>query len=328
MRTKRIRTTGRVGCFRFRQCPGLPEIALPLALLAISGLSGCSMRQVATNYVADSLAGDANVFASDEDPDLIREAIPFGLKTYESFLAATPTHKGLLLAAARGFTVYAYLIQDEADRLDTDDLIRARLLRARAKKLYLRGRDYALRGLDVDHPGFSVKFREDPVRTLASRNPEDVDFLYWAGLSWAGALSVGKDDLKLVSELPLCGALIGRVIELNDTYERGAAHEFFISYEGNRPGGSTDLARRHFRRAMELSSGRRASVYLALAEAVSIREQNLAEFSELLTAAVRVDPNAQSDLRLANVIAQRRAQWLQRQIPQLFLESGEPEVAK
>jgi hypothetical protein len=328
MRLESIRTMGWAGCFGLRQRLRLPEIALSLVLLTICGLSGCSLRQVAVDYLGDSLSDDASVFASEEDPDLIREAIPFGLKTYESLLAVSPTHRGLLLAATRGFTVYAYLLQDEADRVDAEDLTRARLLRARAKKLYLRGRDYALRGLDIDHPRFSVNFREDPARALASSKREVVDFLYWAGLSWAGALSVGKDDLNLVSELPLCGALVERVIELNDTYERGAAHEFFISYEGNRPGGSADLARRHFHRAVELSSGRRASVYLALAETVSVRDQNLGEFTALLAAALRVEPNEQPELRLANVIARRRAQWLQTQIPHLFLEAGEPEVAK
>ena len=132
----------------------------------------------------------------------------------------------------------------------------------------------------------------------------------------------------LVSELPLFGALVKRVLELNENYQQGVAHEFFISYEGKRPGGSSNRARQNFDRAVELSSGQRASVYLALAEAVSVPEQNLGEFKDLLVATLAVDPNDQPDLWLANVISRRRPQWLQTQIPHLFLEAGESEETK
>ncbi|MEE8533333.1 MAG: TRAP transporter TatT component family protein, partial [Alphaproteobacteria bacterium] len=103
--------------------------------------------------------------------------------------------------------------------------------------------------------------------------------------------------------------------------ELGAAHEFFIPYEGSRPGGSAEEARRHYRRALALSGGARASVYLALAEAVTVPEQNLAEFRDLVAAALTVDPDAVPALRLANTLARRRAQWLESRIPELFVDA-------
>ena len=66
---------------------------------------------------------------------------------------------------------------------------------------------------------------------------EDADFLYWAGAAWAGALATDKADADLIADLPLAGALVGRVLELDEPYGHGAAHEFLISYEGSRPGG-------------------------------------------------------------------------------------------
>ena len=131
-------------------------LAISLLVLALATflVSGCSVKRLTVNILGDSLAADSDVYASDEDPELIQEALPFGLKTYESLLAVSPEHQGLLLAAAKGFTVYAYLLQDDADRIDATDVTRTRELRARAKKLYLRGRRYALRGLEVSDPGF------------------------------------------------------------------------------------------------------------------------------------------------------------------------------
>jgi len=290
-----------------------------LTILSAVALTGCSIKQMAVNMIADSLAEGGGVYASDDDPELIREALPFGLKTYESLLEASPDHVGLLLATGKGFVVYAYILQLEADRIEATDLDRARALRARASKLYLRGRDYALRGLAVDHPGFAEELRRDAAVALAPMRKEDAPLLYWAGAGWAGALSANKDDPDLIAELPIAGALVGRVLELDEAFDRGAAHEFFISYEGSRPGGSAEAARLHYRRAVELSGGARASAHVALAEAVAVREQNLQEFRSLIGAALAVDPNAVPELRLANTLAQERARWLASRMPQLFV---------
>ncbi len=286
--------------------------------------TGCSIKKFAINKIGNALAEGGATYASDDDPELIRDAVPFGLKTYESLLAESPKHRGLLLASASGFTEYAYaFVQDEADRLDATDLARARELRARARRLYLRARDYALRGLEIRHPGFTARLQANRDAALAMTTREDVPFLYWAGASWAAALSVAKDDLALIADLPTAGALVRRVLDLDERFGEGAAHEFFVSYEGSRPeamGGSVREAREHYRRALELSHGERASVHVALAESVAVREQNLKEFHDLLGAALAVDPEKRPDERLANLIARRRALWLQSRIPDLFLE--------
>ncbi len=289
--------------------------------------AGCSPKRMAVNMIGNALAGGGGAFASDDDLELVADAIPFGLKTYESLLATSPTHRGLLLAAASGFTQYAYaFVQDEADHLDAIDLARARELRARAHKLYLRSRDYALRGIEVRHPDFTTLLRQDRDAALAMTTQDDVALLYWAGVAWAAALTAAKDSLDLIAELPTAASLVQRVLDLDEHYDRGAAHEFFISYEGGRPaamGGSTKRARMHYQRALEISGGVRASVHLALAEAVSVREQNLTAFRSLLAAALAVDPDQVPELRLANTLAQRRARRLLSRIPVLFLEAEE-----
>ncbi|MEE9185479.1 MAG: TRAP transporter TatT component family protein, partial [Candidatus Binatia bacterium] len=138
-----------------------PAMNIVAAALVLSFFAGCSVKQTAVNIIGDALAGGGGVYTSDDDPELIRAAIPFGLKTYESLLAVSPEHRGLLQAAARGFTSYAYLLQDEADRIDATDLAKARRLRRRAHRLYLRGRDYALRGLEVNNSDFTTNLYTD-----------------------------------------------------------------------------------------------------------------------------------------------------------------------
>jgi predicted anti-sigma-YlaC factor YlaD len=302
-----------------------------LAVLALAfglALAGCSFQRVAVDVVGDAITGDGTVFSGDDDPELIREALPFGLKTYEGMLEVSPRHEGLLLATAQGFTVYAYLIQTRADALPEARLTEGRRMRARARKLYLRGRDYALRGLEAAHPGFRVRLARARAEALAGTTREDVAFLYWAGAAWAGALSASKDDLNLVAELPVAGALVGRVLELNEVFDHGAAHEFFISYEAGRPGGSAKKARAHYLKALKISRGRRASIHVSLAEAVSVPEQNLKEFKTLIAKAKAQDVDAYRPLRLSNVLARDRARWLEGRIPDLFVDASLAEVSK
>lgn len=293
-----------------------------LALAVIAVVAGCSPKKMAVGMIADALAGGGGGYASDPDPELIREALPFALKTYEGLLEASPEHWGLLLATAKGFTAYAYMLEDEADRMD--DPARAKVQRHRAKDLFLRGRDYALRGLEVAHPGFTAGLRSADGDPLAGTTLEDAALLYWAGAAWAGAISSDKQDFMLVAELGLAGRLIARVVALDDAYDRGAAHQFMVTYEGGRPGGDREAARSHYQRALELSGGGSAGLHLALAETIAVSEQDLPAFRRLVDAALAVDPDAFPDQRVANAIAQRRARWLLTQIPDLFFDvSGE-----
>jgi predicted anti-sigma-YlaC factor YlaD len=297
-------------------------VAAGVCVLAVVCATGCSAKRMAVGAVADALGGaGGGSFSSDDDPELVRDAIPFGLKLYETLLESTPDHGGLLVATASGFASYAYLLQDDASRKEASDREGARALRQRASRLYLRGRDYALRGLEAAHPGFRTDQDADLGAALARTDRDDEDFLYWAAAAQAGALSANKGDAELIADLPRAGAFMQRVLELDEPYGAGAAHEFFVSYEASRPGGSVARAREHFARAQELAQGERASLFVSLAENVSVQEQNLAEFQSLLGQAQAVDLSRTPQNRLANVLAQRRAQWLLEHVADLFLDA-------
>jgi predicted anti-sigma-YlaC factor YlaD len=51
-----------------------------------------------------------------------------------------------------------------------------------------------------------------------------------------------------------------------------------------------------------------------------VRNQDRAEFASLLKRALDVDVDARPEWRLANLVAQRRARWLQTRVDQLFVE--------
>ena len=294
-------------------------LILVVAMAALTG--ACSVKKFAANQVGNAISGESSVYLSDNDPELVKEAIPFGLKTYESLLQVTPKHRGLLLSAASGFISYAYMLQEEAYEIDYDDFRAAQKLRARASNLYLRGRDYAFRGLSIKNPNFLDRLNANPEGALSSVEGKDISYLYWAAAGWAAALSADKEDTDLIASLPMAGQMMERVIELDETFNDGAAWQFMVSYEGARPNGEFSKAREYYEKARSLSGNSNAGLYVALAEAVSIPEQNLAEFRRLIAAAKAVDVDAKPDIRLINILAQRRAEMLEDRVEDLFLVS-------
>jgi len=293
------------------------------------GLAGCtSMNKLAVNKLGDALASGGTAFSSDSDPDLIRDAAPFSLKLMESLLAENPHHAKLLYAAASGFTQYSYaFVQQDADAMESRDISAAANLRLRARGLYLRGRDYGLRGLELAHPGITAALKDKPKSALRACQPEEVRLLYWTAVSWAAAIASAKDDPALIADLPIVEALIDRALELNEAFDHGAIHSFLITYEMSRAGVSGDpvaRSRQHFDRAMSLSDNAQAGPLLAYAEAVCVQQQDRARFQSLLQQALAIDVNARPEFRLVNLLMQRRARWLLGRIDELFLPVDSP----
>jgi predicted anti-sigma-YlaC factor YlaD len=107
-------------------------------------------------------------------------------------------------------------------------------------------------------------------------------------------------------------ALLGRALELDAGFDRGALHEAMIAMESvsDLLGGSPERARMHFERAVELSGGGRASPFVAYARGVLIPAQDRAAFRATLERAMTIDLATSPADRLANRLAQERARRL------------------
>lgn len=296
-----------------------------LVLLGLTPLlNGCFIKSMAIDSVADGLAGQGDTWSSDNDPVLVGDAVPFSLKFMESILAATPRHVGLLTTLAKSFTEYSYAyVQSNAEYIQDENYAQSKEMKLRAKKLYVRARDYGLRGLDARYGHFSDLIEKDPKAAAAKVKKEDVDLLYWTGVSWLAAISLGKDDPELVSDVPQGEALIYRAYELDPDYDDGSLHDFLITYEGSRPvlmGGSIKKAKEHFEAALKLNKGMSASTYVNYAEAVDEKEQNREEFVEMLDKALAIDVDKKPSSRLVNLITQKRARWLLSKVDTLFVQ--------
>lgn len=280
-----------------------------LTFAAVLVLAGCSPRQMALNRMASALADSSAVYERDNDPEFVRLAAPSTLKTVEMLLSQSPDHPQLLLTACRGFTEYAYGFLHVESDLKAQDAAASADLRSRAGKMYQRARGYCLHGLEVRHPGLTLKvISSDPEGALKRTTADDVPWLYWTAASWGADLSLAPNQLLRLAEVASVRALLMRAKMLDDRWEHGAIYEALIAFDGLPPllGGSAAAARADFDRAMELSD--RKSVFACVTLAATMTDPR--EKRKLLEQAVAIDVATVTNRRLTNLIAQRYARAL------------------
>jgi TRAP transporter TatT component family protein len=270
--------------------------------------------------MADALSSTAGAFSRDNDPEFVRLAAPSTLKMVEMLLDDQPAHPGLLMTACSGFTQYAYaFLQVDLELSETPAGPAAQALRSRGSAMYTRAREYCGRALEIRHAGARAALARDSAALLASAVRADVPALYWTAVSWGGELALADNQLMRLGEIAAVRALLTRAAELDEDWQDGAIDEALIALDGlpRALGGDPARARAHFERAVARSKGQSAFAFVTMAASVAQPEKNRTEFERLLRAALAIDA-APPSLRLANVIAQRRARFLLARIDRLF----------
>jgi predicted anti-sigma-YlaC factor YlaD len=321
MRNGRRRTTPR----------SLASRAPAAALILLFLLGGCSLNKLALRKVSGMLASSstADVFSADNDPDFVGQALPFAIKLYESLLAALPDNPALRLRTGSLYIMYANaFLETPADMMLRTEIERRDALLARAKNLYLRGRDILLIGLERRNPSLLQELRKREYdQAMAPFGKADAGLLYWTALGWLAAYSVNPFDMSLGETVPHTRALIERVRALEPDFGHGSLDSFYVSYYGSLPislGGDPAKAREYFAKAEAQEGKTDTSPLIALATTVSVKEQNVAEFKSLLERVLAFDVNGAPDNRLVNVINQRRARWLLAHVDDFFIETEVP----
>ncbi|HMC76374.1 MAG TPA: TRAP transporter TatT component family protein [Vicinamibacterales bacterium] len=272
-------------------------------------LAGCSPKQMALNRMASALASATSVYESDNDVEFVRVAAPSTLKTIEMLLSQSPDHPELLLTACSGFTQYSYGFLHVESEVRAADTAAAADLRSRAGRMYQRARGYCLHGLEVRHPGMTLKaLAADPAAALKAATLDDVPWLYWTAAAWGADLALAPNQMLRITEVASVRALLNRAKALNDSWEQGAIYEGLIAFDALPPllGGSPAAARADFDKAMQLSDRKSVFAYVALAATIT----DPAEKKRLLESALAIDVSTLTSRRLTNLIAQRFARAL------------------
>ncbi|MFQ6607061.1 MAG: TRAP transporter TatT component family protein [Fidelibacterota bacterium] len=255
-------------------------------------------------------------------PHLAQRVFEKKLSKSEKQVQKYPKDRTVLLEICKNLTQYSYVfVLRQAEILQDEDFMESRKYRLQANGLFRKAYEYGLESLEIIHPGFRDSFYRDGGIILKEITKEEIDYLYWIAAALGGMISTAKGDPYAIADLPKVGYLIDRALELDEAYEKGSLHEFLISFTLSRPDAppnAIDVAKHHFDRAVELSEGNRASAFVSYAESICILEQNRKEFLVMLDRALAVDVNMDRDLKLANIVAQERAEWLKERVDDLF----------
>lgn len=280
-----------------------------LAVLALAP-AACSLDRVALKSTAAVLERGRPATLEEPDWRLGREAMAAQLKLAETLLASEPGHRGLRRLAAEGFGGSAFLFVEDEDA-------------ARAKGLYLRGRDHALAALALK-PAFRG-LKDAPLdafeAALKGAGKDDLPDLFWAGFSWAGFINLSKDDAAALADLPKAVALVKRAYELDPTFQFAGADLFFGVYYASRPallGGSPAKAKTHFEWAHKITRGRYLMTHYLNARwyAVAVQDRELCR--QLLTKVLE-SPSGELPLaRLSDEAAKKKAAALMEKLDDYF----------
>jgi hypothetical protein len=264
-------------------------------------------------------------FYREGDLILAEQALASNGKLLEVFLQASPENHVLLLQAAQAFGAYAFAFVEDKIEAHRDDRELSLLHTERARRLYLRGRDYGLRLLTLRAEPFVQALTADlPTFQTALRHFQegDVPALFWTAYAWAGYINWSRDRPRAMAELPRVEAMMRRVLELQEGYFHASPHLFFGVYYASRSkelGGSPSQAKLHLDRALALTEGKFLLVRLFIAYPYAVQVQDRRLFTSMLQAILDAPEDLFPEQRLSNEIAKARARFLLRRIDELFL---------
>ena len=236
------------------------------------------------------------------DVDMVRDAYPANLIQLDGLIEASPYNANLLLKASEAYFGYSFAFIE-----DTDE--------ERAKKLYLKSKDYALRALEKNR-----KFRkalngplDEFVVSLQTFHKKDVPALFRCSTAWIAWIAINLHDPAVLLDLPKVEALWMRILEIDETYYYGSTHASLGAYFASQSlslGGDPAKAKYHFDRAFEISESKLLVIHLMYAQYYAYQIQDRKLFTDTLDHVIATPVNSYPELNLINEIAKRKARKL------------------
>ena len=236
------------------------------------------------------------------DPEIVKDGAPAYLLLIDSFIEGDPDNEDMLRAGAGLYGVYAAVFVEDPER---------------AGRLAQRARNYGERALCERKRslcGLADRPYENFVTSLQSLGPRDVPAFYAFTVSWLISIKANSSDWSALADLPKVEAALERLVELDETYERGSAHLYLGILQTLRPpalGGEPEEGRQHFERAIALSEGKDLGVKVEYARGYARLLYDRELHDRLLREVLAADAE-EPGLTLLNVLAKDQAEELLR----------------
>lgn len=242
-------------------------------IISASFLSGCAstIAKMSVDGMRPIMEDMHDATNRNSDIDLVRAAMPAMLIQMDGFIRVSPENRYLLTSAAEANMGYAFLFVEDTDK-------------PRARQLYVKARDYALRNLSLNKT-FKQALEHDDIQVftdaLKTIHKRDIAPLYFATNAWLSWINLAHaDNPDALKDLPKVEAMMDRVLVLDDTFYHGGIHALMGVNFVSRPemfGGQPEQAKDHFNEAFEISESKYLLWYFLYAKyyAVQINDKGL-----------------------------------------------------
>jgi len=272
--------------------------------------SGCLPSKKLTVGAAGTLLEDvAKASSKQSDLKMIREGMPAYLMLMDGMIEAWPDNERILIAAARGYSSFAFLIEDDQDREY------ARFILGKGKRYALQSLE--LRGLKEPLQRPFDEFKED----LKVFGKKDVPYLFWSATCWANWINLNLDSIEAMAELPRVEWMMQRVLELDEGFYYGGPHLFMGVLLASKPriaGGDLEKARAHFLKAFDLGQRKFLMAYVYYADAYARKVLDKELFTSTLQSVLEAPVDRTPELTLLNTVAQKKAKELLTRVKEYF----------
>jgi len=243
------------------------------------------------------------------DLRMIREGMPAYLMLMDGMIEALPDNEQLLIAAAQGYSSFASVFVEDQDK-------------EYAKLLFEKGRQYALRSLEIR--GLKEPLRspfDDFKEGLKGLGKKDVSYIFWSATCWANWIRLNLDSMEALAELPRVEWMMKRVLEIDEGFYYGGPHLFMGIWFASKPkiaGGDLKKAQGHFLKALDLGKGKflMAYVYYATYYARQALDKDL--FISTLQKVLETPADISPELTLLNTVAKEKAKELLTHVEEYF----------
>jgi hypothetical protein len=262
-------------------------------------LAGCG--SIVSSVTGDFADGLSESILNQQDPELVREALPSYLLLLDSVVRNDPDNAATLAAAAQLYAVYGAALVDDPER---------------AAILTTQGRDYGVRALCAAREQ-TCNLRgltfDEYLEAIRQTDEGDADALFAYSVSSLAWIRANSDDYEALADLPKIEAALKHLFDIDEDQVYAAGTSMYLGVLNTlRPealGGKPEEGREWFERGVALSGEKDLSIKVEYARGYARllydRELHDRLLNEVLAADVEQD-----DLTLFNILAQQQAEAL------------------
>lgn len=280
----------------------LASLVFYLALVCAGLLSaGCSVKSQMMSHLSSSILNS-------NDLEMIEAGAPAYLIMVDGLISQDPESKQVLSTGARLYTAYGEVFVTD---------------KARSKKLAQKAFDYAQDAVciaDSDACGLKAMPYEQFTATIANMDKGDLPYLFTLGNAWASWIMANTDDFNALADIARIEAIMERVIQLDETYEDGAAYLYLATLSTFLPpalGGKPEQGKAYFEKALALSGDKNLMPRVVYAKLYAKMMFDRPLHDRLLNEVVNSDPNVDGYV-LINTYAQKEARKLLAEADEYF----------